>query len=738
MIFKSFKTAAWVSALALMATAMPPQLSAQKQQLDNKTIWATPTFFGASVGEIRSMKDGVHYTRLESSSGQLALNQFKYSDGEKVETLVAAEVLPDEKRIQGYQFSPDEQKVLLETDKESIYRYSYTANYFVYDRSTGKAQPLTDFSKGKQRLADFSPTGDQVAFIRDNNLFIRNLTSDQEIQVTNDGEMNKIINGYPDWVYEEEFSYNKAFHWSPGGTKIAFCRFDETQVKEFQMALYGSLYPQQYRFKYPKAGEENAAVQVKIYHLESGKTLDCNLPVNEEFYIPRIKWTLDDNRLCIMKMNRHQNHLQFLLADLSKDHPFGVELEQIYEEKSETYIEINDNLTFLANGKQFLWNSAKTGYNHLYLYNISGKKETPITSGKWEVIDFLGLNESKQTVYYTAAQESPLEKAVYSIRTNGRNKKKLSNNNGYNSAVFSLTYDYYIQTFSDANTPPQVTLRNAAGKEIRVLEDNERMRAALEKYDLQPREFFTITTERGDELNAWIIKPADFDEAKQYPVIFHVYGGPGSNTVRNAWGGHDYLWQNLMVQEGYLVVSVDPRGTMFRGTEFGHSTYLQLGKLETEDMISAAKYMGDQSYVDKDRIGIMGWSYGGYLSSLCMTKGAEYFTAGIAIAPVTNWRYYDTIYTERFMRTPQENADGYDQNSPINHVDLMEGNYLLVHGSADDNVHYQNTMEMIEALVKADKQFELFIYPDKNHGIYGGNTRNHLFSKLTDFLKTNL
>lgn len=713
-------------------------VSAQQKQLDNETLWASRTFVGESIGDIRSMNDGVHYTKLDRVNKQLELNQYQYKDGSKVKTLIPSGVLPDDKLISGYQFSSNEQKVLLETDVEGVYRHSYLANYFVYDLKTKKTEPLTDFSKGKQRLATFSPDGDRVAFVRNNNLFIQDFESKKEIQVTTDGEQNKIINGYPDWVNEEEFSYSKAFHWSPKGTRIAFVRFDESKVREYQLTQYGDLYPNYYRFKYPKAGEENSSVQVKIYELATDKTKICDLPTNKEFYVPRIQWTNSDDKLCIMKLNRHQNHLEFLMADLSKDHPFDISLDKIFDETSETYIEINDNLTFLDNGKQFLWNSARTGYNHLYLFGMDGKENVALTSGKWEVIDFLGLDRDNGTVYYTAAEDSPMEKGLYSVKTNGKKKRKLSAKAGYTSADFSSSFAYYINTHSDASTPPVISLHDASGKLIRVLEDNEQLRNNLAEYDLQPKEFFQFATERGDQLNGWIIKPPNFDPSIKYPVLLNVYGGPGSNTVVNSWGGHNYIWQQLMAQEGYVVVSVDPRGTMLRGTEFGHSTYLQLGKLETEDMISTAKYLGKQSYVDSERIGIQGWSYGGYLSSLCMTLGADYFKTGIAIAPVTNWRYYDTIYTERFMRTPQENPDGYDDNSPINHVEKLKGNYLIIHGSTDDNVHYQNTMMMIDALVAANKEFDSFAYPNRNHGIYGGNTRNHLFNKLTNYLKENL
>jgi len=713
-------------------------IAQEKQKLTNEIIWGSPAFQGASISGVNSMKDGVHYTSLDRAGRATEVNKYQYKDNLKIGTLVPSTALPEGKGIGDYQFSSDETKVLLQTDVVGVYRYSQTANYFVYDIKTGQNQPLTDFSKGPQRLADFSPSGNQIAFIRNNNLFVADLNKKTEVQITTDGEENKIINGFPDWVNEEEFSYAKAFHWSPKGTKIAFVRFDESAVKQFQMAMYGSLYPEQYIFKYPKAGEENSSVQVKIYDLSSDKIKDCNFNERAEFYVPRIQWTKDDNKLCIMKMNRHQNNLQFLLADLSKDHPYGIELNTIYEETAETYIEINDNLVFLKDGRQFLWNSQKSGYNHLYLFDMSGKQVRALTTGNWDVIDFKGIDESTGTVYYTSAEEGPTEKHVYSVSLDGKKKKKLSTKAGYNDAIFSATYKYYINYHSDANTPSYITLHSANGKLIKELETNERVRKELAKYQISPKTFFTFKTERGDELHGWMIKPANFDPNKKYPVIMDVYGGPGSNTVVNRWGGSNYLWHQMMAQDGYLIVSVDPRGTMFKGRDFMHSTYLQLGKLETEDMISSAQYLASLSYVDKDRIGIQGWSYGGYLSSLCMTKGADYFKAGVAIAPVTNWRYYDSIYTERFMRTPQENAEGYDDNSPINHVNLLKGKYLLVHGAADDNVHYQNTMEMINALVKANKQFEHFIYPNRNHGIYGGNTRLHLFNMVSDFHKRSL
>jgi dipeptidyl-peptidase-4 len=457
----------------------------------------------------------------------------------------------------------------------------------------------------------------------------------------------------------------------------------------------------------------------------------------EDIYFPRIKWTEDPNKLCIMKLNRHQNHLEFLLSD-NRAKSTIIPTNPIYEERSKTYIEINDNLIFSENGNGFYWNSEQSGYNHIYYFSIDGKTKNQITDGNWDVIDFYGVDEKNRVIYYSSSQESAIEKHIYAKSTKGRYFEKLSTRAGTNSAVFSKTFKYYINYHSSASTPPYITMHNSKGKELRVLKDNMALSETLRNYELQEKEFFTFTNSSGDELNCWMIKPQGFQSRQQYPVLVTIYGGPGRNTVTDSWGGSSYLWHQMLAQQGYLVVSCDPRGTQYRGREFKHSTYMELGKLETEDFIDLAIHLKALPYVDGERIGMQGWSYGGYMTSLCMTKGAAHYSAGIAVAPVTNWRYYDTIYTERFMRTPQENPSGYDDNSPINHVEKLEGNYLLVHGSADDNVHYQNTMEMIDALVKANKQFDLFIYPNKNHGIYGGTTRLHLFNKMTDFLKENL
>lgn len=728
--------------LAISLFLIPGVSTAQGgNELTNELIWYSSEFSTEYVSGVRSMNDGLHYTSLEyTEENGSEIVKYAYATGEKVATLATSKTIFNEveTRFDDYEFSPDESKILIKTEEESIYRRSTKAHYFVYLIAKNRAFPLADRNKGKQRLATFSPAGDMIAFVRDNNIFMTDINYREEVQVTFDGEKNKIINGATDWVYEEEFGFARGFYWSPKGDRIAYYKFNEEKVKEFQMALYGDLYPEQYTFKYPKAGEDNSVVSIFVYDVNAMVSKLVDTGKETDIYIPRIQWTQDNDKLCVMRMNRHQNHLEFLLTDLRKSQPFALGTSVIFSEKADTYIEINDNLTFLKDGKNFLWNSQRDGYNHLYLFNMKGDVSKKLTSGEFDVIDFYGVDEEKGAVYYSSSQESPLEKHVYVTNLKGKKPSKLSEKTGHNDASFSDTFEYFINYHSDANTPFYITLHNRKGKLIRVLKDNAELNKKLAQYNLSKKEFFTFENSAGTTLNAWMIKPPSFDESKTYPVYVAIYGGPGSNTVEDEWEGRNYLWHQLLAQKGYIVTSVDPRGTLYRGRDFAHSTYMQLGKLETEDFIDFAKHLGSKSYIDADRIGIQGWSYGGYMASLAMTKGAEYFKMGIAVAPVTNWRYYDSIYTERFMRTPQENASGYDDNSPINYVDLLEGPYLLVHGSADDNVHYQNSMEMVSALVKANKQFDFFIYPNKNHGIYGGNTRLHLFNKILSFVEENL
>lgn len=710
-------------------------------KLTNELIWYSGEFRSEYVSGVNSMNDGVHYSSLEYDQAEGSkIVKYAYATGKQVSTIATSKTIFGDAStsIDGYEFNADESKILIQTATRSIYRHSFEANYYVYDLSTGKTATLTDFDKGLQRLASFSPDGIHISFVRANNVFVADMTDRSESQVTTDGRINEIINGYPDWVYEEEFGFHNGMAWSPEGNRLAFYRFDESNVRQFQMAMYGpELYPDQYTFKYPKAGEENSKVSIWIHELDAQTTRKVDLGDMNDMYVPRIKWSNDNNGLCVMIMNRHQNNLEFHLTDLATRSPSAIPTTKIFTETARTYIDITDDLTFLGTDR-FIWSSQQDGYNHLYLYDMQGNQVQQLTSGEWDVIEFKGIDQKKGIFYYTSSEEGAIEQHVYAKGIKKRYLKKLSTRPGHNDAVFSNTFAYYINYHSDANNPYYITLHDAKGKEIRILKDNANLKKTVGKYNLTQKEFFTFKNRAGVDLNCWMIKPTNFDPNKEYPVLVAIYGGPGHNTVTNSWGGSTMLWHHMLAQQGYIVASCDPRGTMYRGRDFMHSTYMQLGKLETEDFIDFAGHLGSEGYIDAERIGMHGWSYGGYMTSLCMTKGADVYKAGIAVAPVTNWKYYDTIYTERFMRTPAENEDGYEDNSPINHVDLLKGPFLLVHGSADDNVHYQNTMQMVDQLVYANKPFDLFIYPNKNHGIYGGPTRLHLFTKMTAFLNVNL
>jgi len=702
----------------------------QTKEITLNDIYASEKLYQKRVYGMRSMANGSYYSVLENDS----INVYKYKNGNYVKTIVtASELIPEGKKenikLGNYTFSKDENKILFPTKTEYIYRHSSKSEFYIWDIKNKTLQQLSE--NGKQRLASFSPDGSKVGFIRNNNLFIKNLTSNTETQITKDGLYNNIINGTTDWVYEEEFGFTRAFFWSPNGEKIAFYKFDESNVKEFCFSKYGDLYPEEYKYKYPKAGEDNSIVNIFTYDITNEKTVKMDIGEETDQYIPRIKWTKNNEILSIQRMNRLQNKLEILFAD-----PKNGESKVIYTETNKYYIGITDHLTFLDDNEHFLFTSEKDGYYHIYLYKMNGELVKQLTKGNWVITNLIGFDEKKQIVYYTSAESSPLNRDIYSVDLKG-NKNKLSSRKGTNRARFSSDYKYFINTFSDANTPSVITVNKANGKQIRVLEDNSKLLKTIKEYNFSKKEFFTITTSENVELNAWKILPPNFDKEKQYPVLFTIYGGPGSQTVQNSWGSD--LWEQMLAQKGIIVVSVDNRGTGARGEEFKKMTYMQLGKYETIDQIEAAKYLGSLDYIDANRIGIFGWSYGGYMSTLCMTKGSDYFSTGIAVAPVTNWRYYDNIYTERFMRTPQENANGYDDNSPINHVDKLKGNFLLIHGTADDNVHVQNSIDLITALVAANKQFEMQLYPNSNHGIYTGkNTRMHLYKRMTDFLLSNL
>ena len=545
-----------------------------------------------------------------------------------------------------------------------------------------------------------------------------------------DGKKNHIINGICDWVYEEEFAFVKAFEWSVDSENIAYLRFDETEVPTFSMDITGKeLYPTQQVFKYPKAGEKNAVVTLHIYNVSTTKTSKIN--VGEYEYIPRIKWTNDAKTLCVTTLNRHQNDLKLYFVNATD---FSSKI--VLNETDKAYVDIHDNLKFLTDNS-FIWTSEKDGFNHIYHFDKKGKLINQVTSGNWEVTDFYGIDEKNETIFYQSVEDGSINRTIFSIKLNGKNKTRLTNAEGTNSASFSKNLQYFINTFSDANTPPIYSLHNSEGKQLKEILNNNKLAESLKSYNLSKKEFFTLKTANG-AFNAWILKPSNFDPNKEYPLFMTQYSGPGSQSVSNSWNSANDYWFQFLTEQGYIVACVDGRGTGFKGADFKKATYLNMVKYETIDRIDAAKELGKLAYIDESEVGIWGWSFGGHMSTNCLLKGEGTFKMAIAVAPVTSWRFYDTIYTERYMATPQENPSGYDENSPINHVDKLKGDFLLIHGSGDDNVHLQNTMRMVNALIQADKQFEWMVYPDNNHGIYGGNTRLHLYKKMTNFINKTL
>ena len=712
----------------LAVAAMTGSFTAQPKRITLDDIWSRATFRPSGISSIRSMQDGEHYCVLTRSG----IEKYSYKTGEKV-GVVCAFVDPMRKSvkpmppIESYEFSQDEQKILLSAEFEPLYRHSGVSTYYVYNVAEGTMQRIT--MEGKQRLTTFSPDGKMVAFVRDNNLYIMTLGSLKETQVTFDGKFNEVINGTTDWVYEEEFAITRGFYWSPDSKRIAFYRFDESKVKQYSMQMWGSLYPENYTYKYPKAGEDNSVVDVLIYDLESQKTLKLNIGSQNDQYMPRIQWTKNPNVLAMMRMNRLQDKMELLLADART----GV-ITPLYTEEDDAYVDVPDTWMFLNDGKHMLLTSERDGYNHIYLYDLDGRLVNQITKGSYDVVSICSVNEKDGIIYYLSHETSPLNKELYSIDFKGKKKKRLSDKPGWYSASFSANSKYYISTFTDANTPPVYTLHQSDGKLLKTLVDNADLRERMREYGVGHKTFGTLTTSLGSDLNYYIILPPDFDSTKQYPLFFYVYGGPGNQQVTNSYGYSDYYWFHMLAQNGYVVACFDGRGTGGRGAHFKKMTYKNLGKMECEDACEAARWFAKKSWIDANRIGIFGWSFGGYLSTLSILKGHDVFKSAIAVAPVITWRYYDNIYTERFLQRPQDNPHGYDDNSPLNFANLLEGNYLLVHGTGDDNVHFQNAVDMVTALEAAGKQFEFRIYPNKNHSIYGGNTRLNLYQLMTDFI----
>ncbi len=728
-MIKSWKV--WVLSLTICLGFV---ISLQAQELKKVTledVFKKGTFSQKSIYGINWMRDGQYYSSLINRMGAPAVVKINIATGAEEAVLLDGKLLGV--NFSGYSFNPDETKALIETDVESIYRRSSKGIFYVVDMATGQKQLLMNGEKIS--YATLSPDNNKVAFVKDNNLFLVELSSNKLIQITTDGEWNKIINGSADWVYEEEFSMAQAFQWSPDGKKISFIRFDESAVPEFNMQLWGPLYPKDYKFKYPKAGEKNALVSIHVYELATGKTQKIDAGTETDIYLPRIYWTKDANTLAFIRLNRLQNQMDLFHANAST----GTS-SLIISDVSKTYVDLdnNDNLEYLADGKTFIRTSEQDGFKHIYHHGIDGKLIRQITNGPWEVSSLVGVDEKAKKVYFLSTEASPLERNLYVIGLDGKGKKALTPAKGTHAVNMSPDHKFYIDYYSTADTPVRVSLNDASGKETKLLEDNQALKDRLTGFALGKKEFFTLPTVDGTELNAYIIKPADFDPNKKYPVLMYVYGGPGSQNVLNSWGGTRDFWHQQLAAEGIIVACVDNRGTGARGRDFKHSTYANLGKLETIDQIEGAKYFAKMPFVDPARIGIWGWSYGGYMSSLALMIGNDVFKTAIAVAPVTTWRYYDTIYTERFLQTPQLNPSGYDDNSPITHVNKLKGNLLLIHGTGDDNVHFQNSVDLVNALISADKQFESFYYPNKNHGISGGNTTWHLYTQMTDFLKRKL
>ena len=700
-----------------------------QNEITLEDIYVNGKFSERGVSGLRSMNDGEYFTTLE---GKRKIVKYSYKTGEVADILF--NTIDSNFEIKAYEFSSDESKILLAVNAEYIYRRSYTADYYVYDIASQKLNKLSD--NGRQKYAHFSPNALKVGFVRDNNIFVKDLKTNAETQITFDGKFNYIINGGTDWVYEEEYSFTRAFFWSPNGDKIAYYKFDESEVKVFNMTKYNNdLYPENYAFKYPKAGEKNSVVSIHVYDLASKETSTMDIGKEKDQYIPRIKWTTENNKLSIIRLNRLQNHIEILLTNTDTG-----DSRVIYEEKNKYYItRIKDwYMTTTADGRYFIINSEKNGWNHLYLYDMNGKLINQLTNGEWEVTDFYGIDDETQTVYYQSTEESSIKRAVYSIKLDGSKKKKLSEKAGNNKADFSKGFKYYINTYSSLKTPKHITLHNKKGKLIRVLEDNQELKQAIHDYNFAPVEFMTINTPSSKwDLNAVMIKPNNFNPDKKYPLMVFLYGGPGSQIVQDSWVRRQAFHQ-LLAQKGYVVVYIDNRGTGGRGEEFKKMTYGQLGKYETIDQIEAAEYLSNLTYIDENRTGIWGWSYGGFMSASCLFHGAKVFEMAVSVAPVSSYRYYDSIYTELYMGLPGDNASGYDDNSLLSNVDKLKGELLLIHGTGDDNVHFQNSIELSRKLTEANKQFEMQFYVDKAHSIRGGTTRLHLFTRITDFILENL
>jgi len=714
---------------ALMGMGVGAQNGSKRVTLED--VFSGTFRAGGFFGEMRSLPDGEHYT--ETNRERTMIIKYSYRTGKPVDTLFnvknARECTFDS--FQGYEISPTGHHILLFRDRESIYRRSSRSEVWHYDVRRRMVKPLTESGK-KVMIPTLSPDGRMCAFVIDNNIYIKKFDYDTEVQVTTDGEKNKIINGATDWVYEEEFSVINLMAWSPDNEYLCYVKFDESEVPEYEMTIYGDgYYPTAERFKYPKAGEKNSRVTLHSYCVETKDTKKLDVPGVENGYIPYIRFAAEPSQLAVMTLNRQQN-----IFNLYHANPKSGVLKLILKDENKAYIDSDwmNAIQFSASG--FLYVSEKDGYAHIYQYSPTGALQRQVTTGNWDVTRLLGKDEKTGVIYYESAEESPLRRSVYSIDTKGK-KNKLSTGVGTNSANFSANFAYYVNRFSNLQTPMTVTLHETkTGKALRTLNDNSRYLEQLSEYALPTKELIVITTASGEELNAEIMKPLDFDPSKKYPVLMSQYSGPNSQSVSDSYSGVG--WETYLASNGYVCVTVDGRGTAARGEAFRKCTYMRMGYYEARDQAAAAVALGKMPFIDGSRIAIWGWSFGGYNTLASLTFGGGVFKVGIAVAPPTDWRYYDSVYTERFMRTPNENKKGYDETSPLLHAAELQGKLLLIHGTADDNVHFKQSIDYAEALVQAGKQFEMQFYRDRNHGIRGGNTTMHLYTRMTNFLRENL
>jgi dipeptidyl-peptidase-4 len=707
------------------------------KELTIEDIFSSQKFASKSIRSIQWMKDGKTYSFLETDTSTKSTGVFQFNIKDKTKKMIVSGTMlklnegDPAFRFTSYQWSPDEKQILFVSappDKQYLSRLTPAGNYFIYDIASKKFSKITDVST-PQYNQKYSPDGKKIGYVRENNIYIYDLVSSKEIQLTTDGSEH-IINGKFDWVYEEEFGISDGWSWSPDGSKIAYWHLDENRVPEYTMTEWDSTHLNLIKMRYPKPGDANSIVNIGVLDVTTGKTEWIDLGANDDIYIPRIQWTADENLLSFQRLNREQNQIELLMYDVAKK-----SAKIVLTEKSDTWLDVNGDLRFLKNG-QFTWGSDKDGYNHLYLYKNDGTLINQITKGDWEVDAFYGVDEKNGLVYFTSSESSPIDRQIYSIKLDGSKKKRLSTKSGTNSANFSPTFENYIGYYNNSSAPSKITMMKNNGTELYSIEENEIL--SLKEFSLAKTSFFTFKTSDNVLLYASLLKPSNFDSTKKYPVLVFTYGGPGSQVVRDSWGGSSYLWYSMLADKGYLIFMVDNRGTGARGAAFKKLTYKNLGKWEVNDQIEGAKYLSSLSYVDKERIGIWGWSYGGYMAALTILKGADYFKTAVAVAPVTNWKFYDNIYTERFMGTPENNPAGYKESSPLSYASRLKGKFLLIHGTSDDNVHFQNAVTLTSALQQANKQFETMYYPNKNHGIGGGTTRIHLYSLMTNFLLKNL